>query len=58
VLGDNTEQQQYQKWRSEHNSAIYSTLRKNNIARFSVSAGLPLDEQLQSMQQEQRLELN
>ncbi len=58
VLGDNTEQQQYQKWRSEHNSAIYSTLRKNNIARFSVSAGLPLDEQLQSMQQEKRLELN
>jgi len=58
VLGDNTEQQHYQKWRSEHNSAIYSALRKNNIARFSVSAGLPLDEQLQSMQQEQRLELN
>ena len=58
VLGDSTEQQQYQKWRNEHNSAIYDTLRKNNIARFSVSAGLPLDEQLQSMQQEQRLELN
>ncbi|MCP4280434.1 MAG: DUF58 domain-containing protein, partial [Alteromonas sp.] len=35
-----------------------STLCKNNIARFSVSAGHPLDEQLQSMQQEQRLELN
>lgn len=58
VLGDSTEQQQYQKWRNEQNSAIYDTLRKNNIARFSVNAGLPLDEQLQSMQQEQRLELN
>ncbi|AXT37506.1 DUF58 domain-containing protein [Alteromonas sp. BL110] len=58
VLGDNTEQQQYLKWRNEHNSAIYDTLRKTNIARFSVSAGLPLDEQLQNMQQEQWLELD
>ena len=36
----------------------YEMLRKNNIARFSVSAGLPLDDQLQSMQQEKRLELS
>ena len=58
VLGDSKEQDQYKQWRDEHNRTIYEMLRKNNIARFSVSAGLPLDDQLQSMQQEKRLELN
>ena len=58
VLGDSKEQDQYKQWRDDHNRTIYEMLRKNNIARFSVSAGLPLDDQLQSMQQEKRLELN
>ncbi len=54
VLGDNKEQEHYKQWRKTQTSVINDTLKKNNIARYSVSAGIPLDEQLQSMQREQR----
>lgn len=53
MLGDSKEQAFYQQWRDEQNRFINDSLKQNNISRYAVSAGAPLDEQLQSMQREQ-----
>jgi uncharacterized protein (DUF58 family) len=53
VLGDAKEHALYQQWRQDENRYINEALKVNNISRYAVSAGVPLDEQLQSMQREQ-----
>ncbi|GFD87898.1 hypothetical protein KUL152_01240 [Tenacibaculum sp. KUL152] len=53
LLGDANEHEQYKQWRNEQNTFINDILKKNNISRFTVSSGIPLDDQLQSMQREQ-----
>jgi uncharacterized protein (DUF58 family) len=53
ILGDAREHEVYRQWREDENHYISETLKVNNISRYSVSAGMPLDEQLQSMQREQ-----
>ncbi len=52
MLGDNKEQHEYRQWRNQQHQFINDTLRQNGISRYWVSAGVPLDEQLQRMQRE------
>jgi len=52
ILGDSKEQQMYQLWRDQQNKEMENTLRQANVARYHISAGVPLDAQIQGMQQE------
>jgi uncharacterized protein (DUF58 family) len=52
LLGDRKEEDTYQRWREQQNSAMEQSLKQANISRYHISAGLPLDTQIQGMQQE------
>ena len=52
LLGDSNEQKAYEQWRAKTRQDTEHTLKKANIARFHVSSGFPLDQQLQAMQRE------
>jgi len=52
LLGDSNEQKAYEQWRAKTRRDTEHTLKKANIARFHVSSGFPLDQQLQAMQRE------
>ena len=52
ILGDSKEQETYQQWREQQNKAMENTLKQANVARYHISAGAPLDAQIQGMQQE------
>lgn len=52
LLGDRKEEDTYQRWREQQNSAMEQSLKQANISRYHITAGLPLDSQIQGMQQE------
>jgi uncharacterized protein (DUF58 family) len=52
LLGDRKEEDTYQRWREQQNNAMEQSLKQANISRYHISAGLPLDTQIQGMQQE------
>jgi len=52
LLGDKKEQETYQHWRAQQNSEMENILKQANVSRYHISAGLPLDAQIQGMQRE------
>lgn len=52
VLGDSKEQADYEQWRATQNNNIESQLKKCGLLRYHLSAGIPLDGQLQGIQRE------
>lgn len=52
LLGDRKEEDTYQRWREQQNSVMEQSLKQANISRYHISAGLPIDTQIQGMQQE------
>lgn len=52
LLGDKEEQAAYAQWRANARVNMEQQLKQSNVARYHVSAGSPLDLQLQGLQRE------
>ncbi|RDV25276.1 DUF58 domain-containing protein [Alteromonas aestuariivivens] len=46
LLGDKSQQQRYQQWRSTHFSSVEKSFAKASVKLHQINAGLPLDTQL------------
>lgn len=52
LLGDKKEQLAYAQWRTNARVIMEQQLKQSNVARYHISAGSPLDTQLQGLQRE------